>query len=202
MHKLILLVAALLMITPAIASANLLSDAGFEGAGAGPWGGWADGARDFDATAEAYSGSESLKMSYNTAGGWISNGATQNIAVTPGQNFYSEVYAKVTDAFDGGNAYLETVYYRTDWTELAESTKLKSAELSAVVDWTKLTNTGVVPTEAAWARYQLVNLHWGSSADTGEVYFDDGLAVVPEPTSMLLLGSGLVGLLVSIRRKK
>lgn len=202
MHKLVLLVAALLIATPAIASANLLSDVGFEGAGAGPWGGWASTGftRDFDATPGR--AGQALKMSYDTSASWTSAIATQDCSVTVGQNWYAEVYAKVTDALDGGNAYLETIYLKSDLTPLAESTKLKSAELSAVVDWTKLTNSGVVPSDAAWARYQLVTLHWNSTADIGTAYFDDGLAVVPEPTSLLLLGSGLIGLLSFAGRKR
>jgi hypothetical protein len=202
MHKLVILIAALLIVAPAVASANLLSDAGFEGAGQGPWGAWAtsNGASDFDAVTEVHGGSQALKMSYNTSGAYVSVGANQEFSVTAGQNWYAEVYAKVTDALGyGGEVYLETIFLNsTD----GETGKLQSDKLSSLVDWTKLTNSALVPADTVKAKYQLVTLNWGGLSDTGEVYFDDGVAAIPEPASMFLLGSGLVGLLVSVRKKK
>lgn len=202
MNKLIILITALLVVTPAIASANLLSDAGFEGAGAGPWGGWqsTNVTRDFDATSQVRTGLESLGMTWTASiPAWSGGGAEQNIAVTAGQLWNAEVYGKVTNAIENGDAYLETKFYNSSWVQ--QGSDLQSAKLSAVTDWTKLTNSGIVPATAVIAQYRLVAFTWDNSAD-GAVYFDDANAAIPEPTSMLLLGSGLIGLLGLSRKKK
>lgn len=202
MNKLIILIATLLLLTPAIASANLLSDPGFEGAGAGSWGGWQNTnvTRDFDATSQVRTGSEALGIDWTISiPAYQGGGAEQNIAVTAGQLWNAEVYAKVTNAIDNGDAYLETKFYDSSWVQ--QGSDLQSAKLSAVTDWTKLTNSGIVPATAVTAQYRLVAFTWGDSAD-GAVYFDDATAAIPEPTSMLLLGSGLLGLLGLSRKKK
>lgn len=202
MNRLFLLLAALLIVTPAVASANLLSDAGFEGAGAGPWGGWQNTnvTRDFDATSQVRTGSEALGITWTASiPAYNGGGADQNIAVTAGQLWNAEAYAKVTNAIENGDAYLETKFYNSSWVQ--QGSDLQSAKLSAVTDWTKLTNSGIVPATAVTAQYRLVAFTWGDSAD-GAVYFDDANAAIPEPTSMLLLGSGLIGLLGLSRKKR
>ncbi len=67
MKKIIILVVAILIAMPAVASAGLISDSGFEGTD--PWSYYesnSDYIEDFDATSDVYSGSGALEVMWLT----------------------------------------------------------------------------------------------------------------------------------------
>ena len=202
MKNLIILVTAILLaMTPAVVSANLITDGDFEGSGQGTWLYWAGDSNfveNFDyglLPANVYEGSQSLEISWDTAvPAWSSAVAWQEISVNEGDLLNASVYAK-TVGLDGA-AYLQTTF----WNESGYVDQLDiSLALTGDKPWQELTNSGEVPVGATFAKYRLV-LEASATGTSGTVYFDD--AVVPEPSSLLLLGVGLGGLLVFVRRKK
>ena len=94
--------------------------------------------------------------------------------------------------------YLETIFYNASWGE--EGAHLQSPKLYQTNDWTQLTNSGLVPTNAVTARMRLVTFNEDGVSSSGTVYWDDAFAQIPEPLTCVLVGAGIAGLLITRRR--
>lgn len=208
MNKLVILLAALLLVIPSVASANLLGDPGLEGAGNGPWindnwweagDGWT---WDYDATDQVHSGSQSFKVRAivdpdNET--WELAGTQQHLAISAGETLDAFGWIKASSVSSGLEAYLEAIFKDSLGAELGG--KLQSSKVTSNTDWTQLTVSGNAPANAASVdvRYIVGAFGTGQTA-SGDFWYDDTSAVIPEPTSLLLLGSGLVDLLALRKR--
>ncbi len=209
MKLFIALVVAAVMVMPSVASANLLGDAGFEGTGNGPWvdDNWVEAGDgwtwNYDAVDQFRSGSQSFKVSAivdpdNET--WELAGTKQNLAVSAGQNLNASGYIKASSISGSLEAYLEAIFKDSLGGELGG--KLQSAKVTSNTDWTELTVTGAAPTGTASVDIRYIVGAFGSGQTaSGDFWYDDTTAAIPEPTSMLLLGSGLIGLLGFSRKK-
>lgn len=199
-------VAVALSVVPLCAHADLMYDPGFEGVGSST--NWQSNVSvpgftiDFDSTAEAHSGSESFMVSWSTdIPAWNIAEAYQQHAVTEGVPFSASVYAKVTTELDNPCfSYLETIFFDSLNGEVGAH--LQSTKLYQVADWTLLSNDGTVPENAVSARVRLVTFNEDGISSSGTVYWDDASAdvTIPEPTTCLLLGVGIAGLITWRRR--
>lgn len=196
-------------------AANLLVNPGFE-----TWGPWGSGGAEVPAawwsmfndpsvigTKEStikWSGSYSGKIEFaGTAAGW--GGWGQRIPFTAGDTLY--VYQPMNmPAALGGNHSLATLEIAF---ESAPDVTIGSAVKGSVSEaygseWGAWRWSAVAPAGTTSIRYAVLLETWGNGS--GCAYFDDGYASntpmpIPEPTSMLLLGSGLLGLSGIARRK-
>jgi hypothetical protein len=150
-------------------------------------------------TAEAHTGSQSGKtVMAAVSGGNLWAGWGQEVSVGAGKEIMVSVWLKAT-ARIGADPTLQVEFKNMDGDLIS---KAYAAAPAGTFDWTKLGGVTATPlgTETV-----LINLLVEKDGDgsSGEFYWDDAefdVITVPEPASLLLLGSGLIGLL-GLRKK-
>lgn len=195
----ILTLAVVMMFGVTIAEANVLTNAGFETGNLNGWNDWAASGSTV-VTSPVHSGTYALSEvldSGQSNGGKIQNLISQGMSV--GDSLYGNAWIK-TSSLTSEEAYLKVEFLDDSWG--STGSPLVSAKLSGTNDWTMVSVNGTIPTGTTKANYILMLSSSGTVS--GNAYFDDAYAdevPIPEPTSMLLLGSGLLGLFAFNRKK-
>ena len=190
---------------PGVASAaNLLTNASFEDATQSPWNGmWGSNQHTgvYGDTTYAHSGSQSIKVTPNSNSGTGDDYYTYPgnlIAATPGQTFYGYYFAKTESLVN------EDVFAVLDWFNGgAWIGGASGSSITGTNDWTSLSVTGAAPASTTHVALTL-RVYQNTDGGSGTAYWDDAYLdsnPIPEPTSMLLLGTGLIGLFTLGRKK-
>jgi hypothetical protein len=189
--------------TSTIQAQNLLADPGFE-----TQTGWTlfNGA--------AYSTNYAHSGSWSMLDATVNNvpGSFQQLAASPGMKFDLTGYALTPTPLLGSPAFgiVQITYFDSANNNLGTvETSPGNAKTSAQVNggttpgvWTFL-DTGIATAPANTAYLQAFTLYVDFSGNPQGVYFDDlSLVQIPEPSSLALLGLGLLSLPFAIRRRK
>jgi hypothetical protein len=209
MGKLIVVLSLVVLLIPGVASANLLTNGNFENAVDGDHtAGWSAASPDgWNPGNQAGVGDNPQNGSWNLRN-YNDGGMKQEVVVTPGQAYQLKGYAWVPSGSvaTAWGSYIGLKFLTSTGATISGSAGSKTIDMKALPrDQYNLGDTGfmVAPSNAAKAR--IIFGTYAAAPDylvPGSSDFDNfDFSPVPEPMSMLLLGSGLVGF-VGLTRKK
>ena len=206
--RVIRMLACMIIFTLAAVSVRAqVTDGGFEVAGIPAWSTFNNAlqlAAGGMASGVPHGGTHVLQAYGPFVGNWDAAGASETVAVSPGQTVTFNGF--IMDPSGDQIAGLSFGLIQLVWLNSANATisTIDSAHIvagSALDTWIPVSASGVAPAGAVKVGFDA--LHVNSPAnESGSAYFDDlSATIVPEPSSVALALTGLLGL-VAIAKKR
>jgi hypothetical protein len=213
------LAAVLALTTSATQAQNVLVDPGFESGAAaqpnpiplpgGAGGGWAAFNGATFSTAHPEFGTYSLQGLQGVGAAWNFEAAYQILPASPGQQYtLTGDYMTTTGLGSYAGAFIQITYFSATGADLGTvetggaGAKANSYNPAALDVWNAGSVTATAPAGAAFVAPYFAFMMNGSQTSQVDLYWDHGsLTLVPEPSSLTLLGLGFAGAMIWRRRQ-
>jgi hypothetical protein len=166
--------------------------------------GWAVFGQTTNSTAQAFDGTHSLSITMNAGDAWDFQGGYQLVPASPGQ-VWTATAEYLNPGGQGGStfagAYLQLAFFNSTSPFVTPINPAASVNIVSPATWQQQTVSSTAPAGTAYAAVYVAYMLDGTQASPSTLYVDH-VTLVPEPSTVGLVLTGLLGLVAFARKRR